>query len=186
MTDPTESLSVATAIAVHGSSKPMGLFSYTIANQAASSDISRASPWQSEVISGISGQILTPGTVFLKSDTSEIQSLAYIPVPTLARYEALPNRRTLPSGKRIFPKISRESLQRSDREASSMRTIFRQELQLPSILAMKFWSEKKIMTGFFPKIGCSVLQVTHNSLLGSNDTLMDWFTIVAPSLILEP
>ncbi len=60
----------------------MGLFSYTIAYQAANSEISRASePWQSEVISGISGQILTPGTVFSKSDTSEIQSLAYNPVP---------------------------------------------------------------------------------------------------------
>jgi hypothetical protein len=165
----------------------MGLFSYTIANHAANSEISRASdPGQSEMIKGISGQILTPGVVFSKSDTSEIQSLAYNPVPTLARYEALPNRRTLPSGKRMFPKISRESLQRSDREASSIRTILRQELPLPSMLAMKFWSEKKIVTGFFPKMECSVLQVTHKSLLGSNDTLRDWLTVVAPSLILEP
>jgi hypothetical protein len=98
-TDPTERPAVTVATAVHGSSNPVGLLSYTIENQAAVSDISRASePGLSACINGMRGQTLTPSQILSVLETTEIQSLAYIPVPTLDKKEALPKRRTLPSG----------------------------------------------------------------------------------------
>ncbi len=56
--------------------------------------------------------------------TTDSQSLAYMPVPTLARNDAEQNWKTLPSGNLEFPKISLASLKRSESDASSIRTLF--------------------------------------------------------------
>jgi hypothetical protein len=76
-TEPIVKPVEAVTAAVHGSSIPVGLFSYTIENHAAISDISRANvPVQSDCMSGMSGQTRTPGQVASVLDTTESHSLA--------------------------------------------------------------------------------------------------------------
>ncbi len=99
--------------------------------------------------------------------TSDCQSSAYMPVPTLDKNNTEPNRRTLPSGSFTVPKSALERLKSSESEASSILSMFRQELLDPGIFAMKFWSEKKTVTGLLLTMACSVSQLTHVILFGS-------------------
>jgi hypothetical protein len=96
---PTEQDSVAETTAVHVANIHIGWFSYTLVNQVAISRISLAGvPGQVLVISRMRGHILTLRQVVLVLDTAEVHSLAHGLVPTSDRTEAVPNRRTLPSG----------------------------------------------------------------------------------------
>jgi hypothetical protein len=52
----------------------------------------------------MSGQTLTPGQVSSVLETTESQSLASIPVPTLARNDVVPYRKTLPNYQKVLLK----------------------------------------------------------------------------------
>jgi hypothetical protein len=166
--DPVENVSMDSTRVDHVSVNPLLLFSYMLLNHIAISHVSLVTePEHGDTMSGMRGQMCTPLQQADAPATSEVHSPAYRDVPHLPKYEALPKRRTLPSGSLILVKISLAKSSSSISVGFSNLAILMQFPLVTGRLATKFWSEKHIVVGLLPMTLCSAVQHKQDKLDGS-------------------
>ncbi len=131
-------------------------------------------PGHSETSSGMRGHTRMPCQRSVESATTSDQSLAYIDVPDLPKWDPEPNISILPSGKVTEPNISWAISASSRMDSFSTLTMFIHSPLLQLREGTKFWSEKTSTTGDIPIIGCSLSQAIQFSFAGSKEELSDW------------